>query len=910
MPLPILATKLFVPLPRSNVVVRSRLIERMNNALTAKLTLVSAPAGFGKTTLVSEWVASSGYVTAWLSLDEGDNDLARFLTYLVAAMRTIASDFGEALLGVLASPLPPSETALTTLINEMAGFAEPVVFVLDDYHVLDSRPVDSALTYLIDHLPQHMHLVITTREDPNIPLARLRARNQLVEIRAADLRFTPDEVGKFLNHVMDLNLSTESIAALDTRTEGWIAGLQLAALSMHGHRDVTGFIQSFTGTHHFVLDYLLEEVLHQQSERVQTFLLHTSILDRLCGPVCDAVLQAPAGTGQASLEYIEHANLFVVPMDSERRWYRYHHLFADLLRQRLIQNSESSTGMDAAECHRRASHWYADNGFTADAIRHAIAAADFAYAADLIELAWLAMDGSFQSATWLSWAKSLPDELVRARPVLSVDYAWGLLNRGELEDAEARLTDAERWLDISNDIQGIQNSSGGMVIVDEAQFRTLPASIATARAYQCQSRGDIHGSVTYGLRALELLPADDHRRRGPAAALLALAQWASGELEDAYQTLADAMANFQKVGSLNLSISGTYGLADIRVTQGRLREAAKIYTRTLQLALAQGQPMLRGTAELYLGLSEIALEQGDLHAALQDLQRCEVLGDQAALPHWRQRLCRIQARFKATQGDLAGALDLLDEAERHYHRTPVPDVRPIPAWRTRIWLAQGRVNEALRWVQETGISHNDDLSYLREFEHITLARVLFAADRLTEALTLLDRLLLVAQRGGRMGSVIEIGVLQALIHQAQRNLAPTLVALERSLRLAEPEGYVRIFMDEGSRMEQLLSQAVAHRIMPDYVGRLLAGAAAEHPPKESTTPHLASAASQSLIEPLSDRELEILRLIALGLSNREICQKLFLALDTIKGHNSRIFAKLSVQRRTEAVARARDLGLV
>jgi LuxR family maltose regulon positive regulatory protein len=759
-----------------------------------------------------------------------------------------------------------------------------------------------------------MHLVITTREDPNIPLARLRARNQLVEMRASDLRFTPDEVAQFLNQIMDLNLSTENIAALDIRTEGWIAGLQLAALSMQSHEDAAGFIQSFTGSHHFVLDYLLEEVLHQQPEPVQTFLLHTSILDRLCGSLCDAVLHAPAGTGQASLEYIEHANLFVVPLDSERRWYRYHHLFSDLLRQRLLQFSASSTGMDVAECHRRASYWYADNGLAADAIHHAIAAADFAYAAALIELAWPTMDGSFQTATWLGWARALPDELVRARPVLSAEYGWALLNRGELEDAEARLSDAERWLDDSKDVKPIEASpgelTGVMVIVDEAQFRTLPASIATARAYQSQSRGDIHGSVRYGRRALELLPADDHRRRGPAAALLALAQWTSGDLEDAYQTLADAMANFQKVGSLNLSISGTYGLADIRMTQGRLREATKIYARTLQLALAQGQPLLRGTAELYLGLSEIALEQGDLNAAVQNLQRCEELGDQAALPHWRYRLCRIQARFKATQGDLSGALDLLDEADRHHHRTPVPDVRPIAAWRTRSWLVQGRVTEALRWVQETGLTVDDELSYLREFEHITLARVLFAADRLAEALTLLDRLLLAAQRGGRIGSVIEIGVIQALVHQTQGHLPPALVALERSLSLAEPEGYVRVFVDEGSQMQQLLSQALAQRIMPDYAGRLLAVAFAEHPQEESATPHLASASSRSLIEPLSEREVQILRLIAVGLSNREICQKLFLALDTIKGHNSRIFAKLSVQRRTEAVARARELGLV
>jgi LuxR family maltose regulon positive regulatory protein len=566
----------------------------------------------------------------------------------------------------------------------------------------------------------------------------------------------------------------------------------------------------------------------------------------------------------------------------------------------------------------------------ADAIRHSLAAKDFARAAGLLELAWPAMDGRFQAATWLSWARALPDELFRARPVLSVAYAWALLNGGELEAAEARLSDAERWLDSSTErserpqapsTPSVAEMASKRVIVDQAQFRTLPASIATARAYLAQARGDVPGSVTYGRRALELLPAGDHLRRGPAAALLGLAHWARGDLEAAHRAISAAMANFQKVGNLHFAISGTFGLADIRMAQGRLREAVRTYAQALQLALEQGEPLLRGTADLYVGLSELYREQGDLEAAREHLRRSEELGDQTALPDWRYRLCRVQARLKETEGDLAGALELLDEAERHYYRTPVPDVRPLAAMRTRVWLAQGRLRDALQWVQDQGLSVDDKLSYLHEFDHITLARVLIAeytrdrADRaIREAMRLLDRLQGAAEAGGRMGSVIEIGVLQALAEWAQGNLPAALIALSRALRLAEPEGYVRIFVDEGPAMARLLS-AAAQGMMPDYIGRLLA--AFPRTEDRGLRTELAeslhsvlSPQSSSLVEPLSAREVEILQLIAQGLSNGEISARLFLAVSTVKGHNRNIFDKLQVQRRTEAVARARELGLL
>ncbi len=944
----ILATKLYIPAPRPNVVLRPRLIEQLNAGLHRKLTLIAAPAGFGKTTLVSSWIddlrlgAERQIVNpkspiqnrvAWLALDEGDSDPTRFLAYLVAALQTIAPTIGAGVVGVLQSPQPPpAEAILTALLNDITTIPDNVILVLDDYHVIDAKPVDTALTFLLEHLPPQMHVVIGTREDPQLPLARLRARNQLTELRATDLRFTPAEAAGFLNQVMGLNLSAEEVSALETRTEGWVAGLQLAALSMRGRTDVAQFVRAFAGNNRYIVDYLVEEVLQRQPERVRSFLLQTAILDRLSGPLCDAVLDEGRRTKDESspsfvlrpssfvLEELERANLFVVPLDDKRHWFRYHHLFAEVLAAHALQEQPAQVPI----LHQRASAWYAENGWPADAIRHALAAKDFARAAGLIELAWPAMDGRFQAATWLGWAKALPDELIRARPVLSVAYAWALLNGGELEAAEPRLRAAEDWLDASAaNSERPEARLTQMVIVDEAQFRTLPASIATARAYQAQARGDIPGSITYGRRALDLLPAGDHLRRGPAAALLALAQWASGDLEAAHQTLANAMAHFQNIGNLHFAISGTFGLADIRTTQGRLREAVKTYTQALQLALAQGEPLLRGTANLYLGLSELYREQGDLDAAIQHLLHSEELGEQAALPNSRYRFGRVQARFKETQGDLTGALDLLDEAERHYHRDPVPDVRPLAAWKARVWVAQGRLSEGLGWARERGLSVDDELSYLREFEHITLARVLIAeytrapTDRtIREAIRLLDRLQHAAEAGGRMGSAIEIGVLQALAQQAQGQLAPARVALERALRLAEPEGYVRIFVDEGLAMARLLTRMNDEDgKMKEYIHKLLAAFPRTEDREPRTelaeSPHsVLSPQSSSLVEPLSARELEILHLIAQGLSNAEISARLFLALSTVKGHNREIFDKLHVQRRTEAVARARELGLL
>ncbi|HQY92902.1 LuxR C-terminal-related transcriptional regulator [Caldilinea sp.] len=913
MPAPLLTTKLYLPPPRPQAVRRPRLVERLNEGLHRKLTLLSAPAGFGKTTLVSEWVAGSQRPVAWLSLDDGDGDLTRFLTYLVAALQTIAPSLGEGVLETLQGPQPPAEALLTALLNEMAAIPDSFSLILDDYHVVESPSVDHALAFLIEHLPAQMHLVITTREDPQLPLARLRARHQLTELRAADLRFTPAEAAAFLTQAMGLTLSPDEIAALEARTEGWVAGLQLAALSMRGRADTAAFIQAFTGSHHFILDYLVEEVLQQQPDAVRSFLLQSSILDKLNGPLCDAV--TGQSDGRAMLETLERGNLFVVALDDQRQWYRYHHLFSDFLQSHLMNEQPEL----APALHRQASAWYAQHGLPADAIRHALAGADFERAAHLIELQWRAMDRTFQSARWLGWVKALPDDLVRVRPVLSVGYAWALLDGVELGAAERRLQDAEQWVEtLAGRGARPEAPVAAMVVADQAEFAVLAVTVASARAYLAQARGDIPATVTYARRALDLLPEEDALGRAIPAAILGLVSWGTGDLEVAYQVLAEAMAGFEMSNNPVLAISGASGLADIRVTQGRLAAAAGVYEHALQLATQHAGRPLRGTADIYLGLSELHHERGDAEAAAQHLLRSEELGKQAASPQWPCRLRLVQARLRQDAGDLDGALDLLSAATQNYiSKTPLPQVRPIAALKTRVWLAQGRLADALDWVRARRLSADDELSFLREFEHLTLARVLsarFQQDGEKQAqhaaLSLLARLLAAAEAGERTGSVIEILIVQALAHAAQGDDAAALVVLKHALTLAEPEGYVRSFVDEGPVMARLLVNATAHGILPDYTRKLLAALEGEERSIGAASQRSAPVAQpQPLLEPLSERELDVLRLLRTELTGPEIARELVVSLNTLRTHTKHIYSKLGVNSRRTAVRRAEELDL-
>ncbi len=923
--MPILATKLYIPPPRPKVVRRPRLLERLNAGLHRKLTVISAPAGFGKTTLVSAWVAGMGGV-AWLSLDAGDGDLVRLLTHLIAALQTLAPNFGTSVVAMLQSTQPPRAAAeidalLTPLINELTTLPDPILLVLDDYHLLDAAPkgfpppgtIDHALTFLIEHLPPQLHLIITTREDPQLPLARLRAQGQLTELRAADLRFTATEAADFLNQVMDLHLAAADIAILEARTEGWIAGLQLAALSLEGQQDMAGFIRAFAGDHRYIVDYLVEEVLQRQPAPVRSFLLQTAILDRLSGDLCDAVTDQQGGS--VRLEALQRGNYFVVPLDDKRHWYRYHHLFADVLAAHLRAEQPGQI----ATLHRRASAWYEQQGSVDDAIRHALAAADFAHAAALVELALPTLRQRREEAVTLGWLKALPDDLIQCRPVLSVGYGWALLASGQLASVEARLHSAERWL----------ATGMGAIVVDDEQFHLLPGMIAVFRAGLALALGDVTNTVKFARQALDFFPEEEQLGRGSATALLGLAFWTSGDLTAARRTYADGMARVQLAGNISDVISSTIALADIGITQGRLHEAMSAYEQSLQLATAQhpdfdvsaqsneGPQPIRGTADLYVGLSELYREHNDLPAASQHLLKSKELGERTGLPQNRSRWHVAMARIREAQGDLDGALQLIDEAERLYVSDFYPNVRPVAALKARVWIAQGRLAEALSWARVQGLSTHDDLSYLREFDHITLARVRLAhyQRERTESvglavIELLARLLQAAEAGGRTGSVIEILILQALAHQTQGDSPAALVSLTRALTLAEPQGYIRRFVDEGQPLAELLRTASARQITPDYTAKLLAAFGVEQPSHTVHPPLSTAPAAQPLIEPLSQRELEVLRLFQTELSGPEIAQELVVALSTVRTHTKGIYSKLNVNSRRAAVKRAAELNLL
>ena len=913
---PLLETKLHVPRRRRGLVTRSRLNERLSRGAESALTLVSAPAGFGKTTLLAEWLAApaaDGRTVAWLSLDQRDNDPAVFWAYLVAALNAAAPGVGADALSLLQSPQPPIETVLATLLNDLDAIPNDVVLVLDDYHLIDSRDVQDGMAFLLEHLPPALHLVIAGRADPELPVARLRGRGDLVEIRAADLRFTPDEATAYLNEVMGLVLTAADVAALEGRTEGWIAALQLAALSMQGRDDVAAFIAGFAGDDRYIVDYLAEEVLQRQPDDVQLFLLQTSILDRLSGPLCDAVT-GKAG-GKATLAALERGNLFLVPLDDRRRWYRYHRLFADVLQAHLLDEQPDVV----PDLHLRASAWYERNGEPAEAIQHALAAGDFEKAAELVELAIPAMRRTRQEVAVRGWLRVLPEEVVRVRPVLTVAFAGADLTVGELDGVEARLLDAERWL---TGVAGTRQESGQqgaqMVVVDDDEFRRLPAMIEVYRAALALTHGDVPGTVRHAQRALAYATAGDHLSRAGAAGLLGLAYWASGDLEAGHSAYAECMAGLYRAGHVADTFGWAIALADIRLAQGRLGEALRTYELALRHATEQGGSVLRGTADMYVGMSEILRERDDLPSAAEHLRRSQELGEHSGLPQNPYRWRVATARIREAEGDLGAALDLLGEAERVYVGDFFPNVRPIPALRARVWVAQGEWGDALGWVRERRLSVDDDLSYLCEFEHLTLARVLiaqFTAERdertLDEATRLLGRLLCAADEGARTGTVIEILVLQALADHARGDIPAALASLRRALDLAEPEGYVRIFVDEGPPMVSLLRAAGKQGIAAGYVRRLLeASSDTTERSTEHRIEHGRPPTREVLIAPLSERELDVLRLLGTDLDGPDIARRLIVSLNTVRTHTKSIYAKLGVNSRRAAVRRAQELDLI
>ncbi len=905
---PILATKLYIPPPRPKVVLRPHLIERLYEGLSSgrKLTLISAPAGFGKTTLAGEWVAGCErrepkVRVAWLSLDEGDNDTTRFLTYLVAALQTIAANIGKGVLGILQSPQPPpTESILTALLNEIAIIPDNFVLVLDDYHVIDAKPVDHALTFLLEHLPPQMQLVIATREDPHLPLARLRVRGQLTELRAADLRFTASEAAEFLNQATGHNLSAEDIAALETRTEGWIAGLQLAAISMQGQQDTTRFIQSFTGSHHFVLDYLVEEVLHQQSESVQTFLLRTSILDRLCGPLCEAVLLTPAGSGQETVEYLERANLFIIPLDNERRWYRYHHLFAELLRNRLVRTYSDRI----AELHRRASDWYAYNDLPNEAITHALAIQDWPRAAEVIERYSDELPMRGESNTRLGWLEAFPDQILLGRPRLGLVYAWALFMANQLDRAEQQL----------NQLMPLVQTAPSLL----GELYVIRMMIATRRY-------DMPAFIELARQALSRVPPEEASPRSRILLTLGVAyEEMSGDIiaaksafREAYE-LGKAFPSASSVGNAPLPLTALAYLADYEWLQGNLREASRMYEQALELAEQWGAQSSIALCLVQQGRASLLYEWNDLDGAARALQECIRVGELWRNPRLLVPACGLSALMKQARGQVDDARAMIGRAEqitRDSYSSP-PDLGSLALHQILLWLAQNDFQTIAQWEQSHDSEWRSQIGRARDALTIVLARAQIARyyrqhddSALGQARASIKPALEQAQANGLMLNVTRLLILDALALYTQRETASAITVLKRALILAEPENYIRSFLDIGKPMEEFLLWSLESQLLSEphlrvYVSKLLSHFGADFPIQSSQP------TGDTLIEPLTERELEVLRLIAQGLSNREIGERLFLALSTVKGHTRIIFDKLQVQRRTEAVARARELGLL
>jgi LuxR family maltose regulon positive regulatory protein len=902
----LLATKLHVPRPQPGFVPRQRLVEALGEGLARGRMLVCAPAGFGKTALLADWARGDGHPVAWLGLDGGDSDPARFWRHAVAAL-----DRARPGLAGRVGPPPPGSLAglATALINELAADPGPdeVLLVLDDYHLVGSGPVHESVAFLLENLPPGLRVVVSSRADPPLPLARLRARGQLAELRAADLRFTPEEAAALLGETAGPGLPAAAAEALVARTEGWAAGLQLAALSLRGHADAAGFLAAFSGSHRFVLDYLADEVLDRQTGQVRAFLLETSVLERLTGALCDAVTGRPGG--QAMLADIERAGLFLVPLDEVRGWWRYHHLFADLLRARL--QAEQPGRVQAL--HRAAAAWSEEHDLADDAVRHALAARDPAWAARLAERHVETLLGRSEGATLRRWLSALPAESVRDRPRLCLAQAYAAAQSFQLEALEALLDDAERGFAVS----------GGEPYHDPAGRRAsvlanVPAGIAFLRASLARLRGDAALAARYNRQALAQLGEDEWLMRSFVRWNETAVDWLDGRLGPAERGLAEVLAERRAVGVLFagfLPMRVWYDLGEVQRAQGHLDAALATYRQALDTFGESSQTALTGP--VHVGLAQVLYERNELTAALDHATRGVTLCRQLAFTPALATGMAVMARIRHAHGDAAGALEAMGEAGQAGLSPQVITLfNPVPSQRARLLMAQGDVHAAARWTTAAGLGPDDGPDYPREPAYLVLARVLLAQHDPGPACTLLQRLLDAAASQDRAGSVIEIQALRALALAARGDHASALGALTEALTLARRHGYIRVFADEGAPMRALLTQLAAarpgqqhaaRRIDPGYLAALVraCGPAGAVPPRIR-----AAAAPPGLIEPLTGRELEVLRLLAAGKSNQRIAHDLVVALDTVKKHVTHVLGKLGAANRTEAVARARDLGLI
>jgi LuxR family maltose regulon positive regulatory protein len=933
---PLIRTKLRPPFTRLELVPRPRLQARIADGLCRPLTLVTAPAGFGKTTLVASSVADSGMPVAWLSLDKNDNEGERFLRYLIAALQQADDAIGSEAAQLLAAAQPvPPEAVLTNLINDLDAAGAEMALVLDDYQAIHNRAAHQAVAFLLEHCPATFHLVIATRSDPPLPLSRLRARGQTVELRLADLRFTESEAAQFLNEVMGLGLDAGSVVVLEERTEGWIAGLQMAALSMRDRADIAGFIAGFSGTNRFILDYLLEEVLANQSPEIQRFLLHTSILDRLTAPLCDYVLASvgesrgtgderstpggllSAGPSASMLEHLERANLFLTPLDDVRAWYRYHHLFADLLRAQL-QRSLGSPGV--AQLHIRAADWYAQHGSLLEAIHHASQAADQERVERLIEQHYMELVSHGEMARMQAWRGKLSKEQVHTRPWLCIYEAYSHAWFGELDEADHLLAVAEKRMRSE---------------IPAADADSMQSHLDYVKSRVTAMRGDMQWAIALCLAARKSVPADNPALQFDTGVTLGYEYFLQGDYANATRILEEMIRSGVASGAVIHTVAASCMLARLYAVQGQLHRSHSTYQMAAQAIPEASQEHRDATALVEVGLADLLCEWDDLDGALVHLQR-----GLALLAWWAKvddsALAYVTlARIHLAQGNERAAMEAVERAaELVRTRGVFSEARQaVEVAQVKLWLAQGDLEAAGRWAaSRDGLSGASDRSRFEdELAQTTRARVWIAQNQAKQAAGLLSHLEEAARSAGRMGRVIEILILKALALQRTGDTQRGLLALTDCLTLAEPEGYARIFLDEGPPMQVLLAQWPARASagpLRDYAIRLLrqfdagahvAAAVREKAPQAVDLPASPGPAltepgirrlEETLIEPLTQRELEVLQLVALGRTNREVAQELIVAPGTVKAHTASIYRKLDVANRTEAVARARQLGML
>jgi LuxR family maltose regulon positive regulatory protein len=860
---PLIGTKLRPPRRRRASVARPRLVEPGASGTPPALTLVSAPAGFGKTTLVADWFAEG--CTAWLALDPSDDDPIRFWTYAAAALERAIPELGSGTSSLLQDPSASVDAAVATLINDVEAAACDVVLVLDDYHLVQDPRIHHSMGFLLEHLPEGLRVVITTRADPPLPLAALRAAGELFEVRAADLRFTADEAAEYLHDSMGISLSAQDVDALDRRTEGWIAALQLAALSMQGRQDPSAFVAEFAGDDRFILDYLADEVLERQPPEVLSFLLDTSVLERLGGPLCAAV--TGDARAAATLEQLDRSNLFVISLDDRRGWYRYHHLFADILRARLRAEDPSRL----PELHRRASDWYAANDHLPEAVDHALQAADWARAAELVERAAPATNRSRQETLLRSWLERIPDDVYDQRPVLTVLLVGARMSTGDRSGVEPLLERAERWIDAEDE----------PIVTDADEYARLPATIAMYRAALALLDGNPDAALRDAGRVLQLVGPDDPLRLGAATALIGLARWHQGELATAHDHYVRAVSVFEAGGFLPDVMGCSLALADIQITQGRLDAAQRTFESALRHT--HEHPGLRGAADMHVGLAMIAIHRVELTEAAEHLRAAAELGEWMGLPQHPYRWRVATAWLCRAEGDLDSALEWLTAAEPLYHTDFSPPVRPVVALKAMVQLELGDLRAARRWADSTGLRADDAPSYVRELEHLVLARTMAASgssDDLEQATRLLERLLAAAERGGREGSAIDILVVQSDVQRrAGHGSAAGATLAEAVLRAGQ----------------------LGSRLIVDDLGR--------HGMQDRSSEQAGRRRRVADPNDLSDRELDVLRLLRGDLSGPEIARELHVSLNTLRTHTKHIYTKLGVTNRREAVSAAARLGL-